>query len=58
MVNGGELTQMRAGDYVREAELQKLLERYPGVLAGGHVDAASHKGPLVIRREARLGKTP
>lgn len=48
------LVEFEEAPYDSEALLQELLERYPGLLAGDLVDAASPRRWLLVKREAGI----
>jgi hypothetical protein len=49
--SGGELVEMKEQSYDTEDVLQKLLARYPNLLAGDQMDAAAPRQWLLISRE-------
>lgn len=49
-----KLVEFEEAPYDSEALLQELLEKYPGLLAGDLVDAASPRRWLLVKREAGI----
>jgi hypothetical protein len=54
VVQNDELIEMSPGEYVNENELQSLIERYPGLLAGADINPESPRRWLLIAREPGL----
>ena len=54
VVQDDELIEMKPGKYVTEDELQTLIERYPGLLAGADINPESPRRWLLIEREPGL----
>lgn len=54
VVQNDELIEMSPGKYVTEDELQSLIERYPGLLAGADINPDNPRRWLLIAREPGL----
>lgn len=54
VVQDDELIEMKSGKYVTEDELQSLIERYPGLLAGSDINPDNPRRWLLIEREPGL----
>jgi len=50
----GTLVELREEPYASEDLLQKLLEKYPGLLSGPQIDPDEPRRWLMVRRELRL----
>jgi hypothetical protein len=51
----GQLVEMTEQDYASEDRLQKLLAKYPNLLAGDQIDSNEPRRWLLISREMSLG---